>query len=317
MATSITPHALWVVEKQRAEISPAALGIGVLVKTLFGGISRGTEKIVFNGEVPESEFQRMRCFGQEGEFSFPLKYGYCTVGEVLEGELSGKRIFALHPHQDYFRIAEDRVHVLPEDLPANRAILAANMETALNITWDAEVLQGEKVAVIGAGVVGLLSAYLSQKQGADVALIDINPEKAVVASKLGIEFSSSEQITAEFDTVIHTSATSEGLSMALELARDEGKIIEASWFGNKTVSLPLGGPFHSRRLKIISSQVGKISASKKDWTFNMRMERAIELLNDSKLDYLISGETGFEAIADEYAGIINNPNTLCHRIRYE
>lgn len=317
MTESLNPQALWVVEKQRAEISRAALGTGVLIKSLYGGISRGTERVVFNAAVPETEFQRMRCFGQEGEFSFPVKYGYCAVGEVLEGELSGKLVFALHPHQDYFRIAEDRIHPLPEDLPANRAILAANMETALNITWDAEVIAGEKIAVIGAGVVGILSAYLSQKQGADVVLIDINPERARIASKLGIEFSSPEKITAEFDTIIHTSASSEGLSMALEIARDEGKIIEASWFGNKSVSLPLGGAFHSRRLKIISSQVGKIPTSKKDWTFNMRMQRAIELLKDSKLDSLISGETGFEDIADEYAGIINHPNTLCHRIRYE
>ncbi len=317
MQESIKPQALWIVEKQSANLQQASLGNGVLVRTLYSGISRGTEKIVLNGEVPESEYQRMRCHGQEGEFSFPVKYGYCSVGEVLEGSLAGQQVFVLHPHQDYFRIPEERLHLLPETVPASRAILAANMETALNINWDAELVKGERVAVIGAGVVGSLSAYLAKDQGADAVLIDKNAQRASVAAELGIEFLTPEAVSGEFEKIIHTSASEAGLTLALNLAKEEGRIIEASWYGNKTVELPLGGAFHSRRLRIISSQVGKIPASKANWSISSRMQRAIELLEDSRLDCLISGETGFEEIPTSYLEIINHPDTLCHRIRYQ
>ena len=317
MQESIKPKALWIIEKQTANLQPASLGSGVLVRGIFSGISRGTERVVLNGEVPESEFERMRCYGQEGEFSFPVKYGYCAVGEVLEGDLRGKQVFTLYPHQDYFRISEDRLHLLPEDVPASRAILAANMETALNISWDAELQKGEKVAVIGAGVVGALCAYIAKDQGAEVVLVDKNPNRASVAAELGIEFSDPEAVVGEFEKIIHTSASEEGLGLALNLAKDEGWIIEASWYGNKSVSLPLGGAFHSRRLRIISSQVGKIPASRSNWSVSSRMQRALELLKDSSLDCLVSGETGFEEVADSYSEIIGNSETLCHRIRYQ
>ena len=317
MQESIKPKALWIIEKQAANLQPASLGSGVLVRSIYSGISRGTERVVLNGEVPESEFERMRCYGQEGEFSFPVKYGYCMVGEVLEGDLRGKQVFTLYPHQDYFRISEDRLHLLPEDIPASRAILAANMETALNISWDAELQKGQKVAVIGAGVVGALSAYVAKDQGAEVVLIDKNPNRASVAAELGIEFSEPEAVVGEFEKVIHTSASEEGLGLALNLAKEEGWIIEASWYGSKTVNIPLGGAFHSRRLRIISSQVGKIPASRANWSISSRMQKALELLKDSSLDCLISGETGFEEVADSYSEIIGNSDTLCHRIRYQ
>jgi len=317
MQESIKPKALWIIEKQAANLQPASLGSGVLVRSIYSGISRGTERVVLNGEVPESEFERMRCYGQEGEFSFPVKYGYCMVGEVLEGDLRGKQVFTLYPHQDYFRISEDRLHLLPEDVPASRAILAANMETALNISWDAELKKGQKVAVIGAGVVGALCAYLAKDQGAEVVLVDKNPNRASVAAELGIEFSDSEAVAGEFEKIIHTSASEEGLGLALNIAKEEGWIIEASWYGNKTVNLPLGAAFHSRRLRIISSQVGKIPASRANWSISSRMQRALELLKDSSLDCLVSGETGFEEVADSYSEIIGNSETLCHRIRYQ
>jgi len=317
MQESIKPKALWIIKKQAANLQPASLGSGVLVRSIYSGISRGTERVVLNGEVPESEFERMRCYGQEGEFSFPVKYGYCMVGEVLEGDLRGKQVFTLYPHQDYFRISEDRLHLLPEDVPASRAILAANMETALNISWDAELKKGQKVAVIGAGVVGALCAYLAKDQGAEVVLVDKNPNRASVAAELGIEFSDSEAVAGEFEKIIHTSASEEGLGLALNIAKEEGWIIEASWYGNKTVNLPLGAAFHSRRLRIISSQVGKIPASRANWSISSRMQRALELLKDSSLDCLVSGETGFEEVADSYSEIIGNSETLCHRIRYQ
>jgi len=189
----VTPKALWVVAQNQAEIKEAKLGEGILVKALFSGISRGTESIVFEGKVPLSEHQRMRAPFQEGDFSFPVKYGYCSVVEIQEGEHSGKVAFALFPHQDLFRVPESHLHLLPENVPAERAVLAANMETALNVVWDSKALPGDRVAVIGAGVLGSLIGFLLAKiPGTEVTLIDLNPDREQLAKGLGCNFASSE-----------------------------------------------------------------------------------------------------------------------------
>lgn len=311
------PMALWITESGMAKLNPASIGDGVLVKTLFSGISRGTEKLVFEGLVPKSESSSMRCHGQQGEFSFPIKYGYCSVGNVLEGPLAGQIAFCLHPHQNMFRAEQDMLHPLPKGLPPERAVLAANMETALNITWDSKVSPDEKVAVIGAGVIGSLAAYLLSKTSTNVTLIDINPSRRALADQLGITFAETSENLGEFDLVVHASATESGLNQAIELCGYEGRIIEASWFGEQKVSLSLGGAFHSKRLNIKSSQVGGIAPwMKTDWNYQKRMDRALELLIDPVLDCLISGESEFENAAVDYAQVLNDPETLCHRLRY-
>lgn len=310
--------ALWCIGQGEAELRPSSLGEGVLIENLFSGISRGTEKLVFEGRVPKSEADRMRCLGQEGEFSFPVKFGYCSVGRVSEGELSGANVFVLHPHQDKFRAPFEQLHVLPEGLSPEKAILAANMETALNITWDSQASAGDKIAVIGAGVIGLLVAHLLAKlPGSDVTVIDKNPNRSEIAKHLGLKFNNPQDVPKDCDVVIHTSASSEGLALAMEMAGDEARIVEASWHGEQEVSLPLGGAFHSRRLSLISSQVGSLPQSKKPrWDHRRRMSKALELLLDPELDVLINGETKFEDLANQYQRILNDPETLCHRIRY-
>lgn len=310
--------ALWCIGDSKAELRQASVGEGVLVENVYSGISRGTERLVFEGQVPQSEFERMRCFGQQGDFSFPVKFGYCSVVKVLQGELAGKHAFTLYPHQQKFRIAAERLHLLPDELPPNRAVLAANMETALNVTWDSQVSAGDRVAVVGAGVLGSLVAYLLAKIPAtDITLIDKNKNRSELAQKLGLKFAEPETSSISCDVVINTSASSAGLSQAIEMAGNQAKIIEASWYGTEEVSLPLGGAFHSRRLSLISSQVGQIPEGKRArWDYRRRMSAALSLLEDPLLDVLISGESAFENLDQEYSEILHNPETLCHRVRY-
>jgi NADPH:quinone reductase-like Zn-dependent oxidoreductase len=314
----MTASALWCIAPDQAEIRPGAIGEGVLVDALFSGISRGTERLVAAGRVPASEYARMRGPGMEGDFSFPVKYGYCSVGRVAEGVLQGRAVFALFPHQTQYRLPETALTPLPGALPPERAVLAANMETALTILWDSGAGAGDRIAVIGAGVVGALVATLAARlPGADVTLVDINPDRAGLAAALGVGFALPDAAPTECDVVIHTSASEAGLTLALSLAGQDATVVEASWHGDSAVSVPLGGPFHSRRLRLISSQVGHIPAARLPrWTYRRRLSKALELLCDPRLDVLISGETDFAELPSAYPGILAAPGTLCHRIRY-
>jgi threonine dehydrogenase-like Zn-dependent dehydrogenase len=260
----------------------------------------------------------MRGPGMEGDFPFPVKYGYCSVGRVAEGALQGRAVFALFPHQTQYRLPQGALTLLPDALPPERAVLAANMETALTILWDSGAGAGDKIAVIGAGVVGALVATLAARlPGADVTLVDINPDRADLADALGLDFALPDAAPTDCDVVIHTSASEAGLALALSLAGQEATVVEASWHGNSAVSVPLGGPFHSRRLRLVSSQVGNIpSARLPRWTYHRRLSKALDLLCDPRLDVLISGQTDFADLPTAYPGILAAPGTLCHRIRY-
>lgn len=292
----------------------------VEVRTLFSGISRGTESLVFRGNVPESEYARMRGPNMGGSFPFPVKYGYAAVGIVEEGpdDLAGKAVFCLHPHQERFVVAAGQVRLLPENLPPERAILAANMETALNVIWDAGILPGDKVAVYGAGVVGTLTAYLSSRiAGTETVLVDINPQRADLAAPLGLNFSAPGELPGEFDVLINASGSDDALRDALDRAGQEARIVEASWHGERRVQLPLGGAFHARRLSLISSQVSSIPRARcARWDYGRRIRKALELLCDPCLDALISGETCFRDLPGSYARILSDEGTLCHRVRY-
>ena len=317
-------RALWFRSAGTCELRPEALAEPaqgeVLVRTLFSGISRGTENLVFNGRVPASEFERMRGPHMGGEFPFPVKYGYSTVGRVEDGDgaLSGKLVFCLHPHQDLFTAAASELIVLPDGLPPERAVLAANMETALNIVWDAGVLPGDRVAIFGAGVIGSLVAHLASRIcGTEPLLIDPNPARRALAARLDLDFSTGNAVTGEFDVLVNASGSAEALSQAIDLAGQEARIVEASWHGNERASIPLGGAFHARRLTLASSQVGSVPSSRRArWTTGRRLAKALDLLLDTRLDALISGETAFPDLESAYPGILADPDTLCHRIRY-
>jgi threonine dehydrogenase-like Zn-dependent dehydrogenase len=305
----------------REEILPAVGPHDVLVRALYSGISRGTESLIFNGRVPASERARMRAPFQAGEFPAPVKYGYCSVGRIEAGHesLVGRDVFCLFPHQTQYVVPDAAVHVLPADVPASRAILAANMETAINGSWDADATDADRVTVIGAGTVGFLVGWvLKTLIGCDVELVDVNERRAATAAVLGLPFATVAAAATDRTIVIHTSGSEAGLQMALRIAAIEGTIVEMSWFGDTMVSLPLGQAFHSRRLTIKSSQVGAIAPSRRAaYDFRRRMAAALELLTAVELDALITGESPFDELPAVMARLAREPgDTLCHRIRY-
>jgi len=311
--------ALWCDAPGVVSARAGAVGDGIAVGTLYTGISRGTERLVFQGRVPDSEAGRMRAPAQEGDFPFPVKYGYAAVGRVLEGPREGQEVFALYPHQTQFRLPAEALTPLPDGLPADRAVLGANMETALNILWDSGAGAGDRIAVVGAGLVGILTGYLAARlPGAEVTLIDVNADRAMPARTLDCEFASPEAAPRDCDVVIHTSATAEGLASAIDCAGFEAAVVEASWYGSGTVAAPLGGAFHSRRLRIIGSQVGQVPPHRRArWDYARRLGMALNLLRDPRLDILISGETAFADLPERYGAILGDPATLCHRVRYD
>jgi len=268
-----------------------------LVRTLWSGISRGTERLVFEGRVPESEYERMRAPLQQGAFPYPVKYGYCAVGMVDAGpaELLGRTVFCLHPHQDRFVVPADRVTPLPKGLPARRAVLAANMETALNAHWDAGSGPADRIVVVGGGVLGLLVAYIAARlPGAEVTLVDLDESRAALAQALGCRFALPADCPGDADLVFHASASAAGLATAIGAAGFEARIVELSWYGEGSVAAPLGGAFHARRLQLISSQVGQVSPSRRArFDYARRMQAALALLADEWLDALITDEIAF------------------------
>ncbi|TVS11072.1 MAG: dehydrogenase [Wenzhouxiangella sp.] len=318
-------EAFWVSEPNKGELRSEQLpapGEGqVRVRTRFSGISRGTEALVFAGRVPASQRSLMRAPFQEGEFPAPVKYGYASVGEVEHGpdHLLGQSVFCLFPHQDLYLVPIDAVVALPAGLSPERAILAANAETALNVVWDAAVGPGDRVCVIGGGVVGCLVAWLAGKiPGTDVTLVDLQPQRAAIAALLQVAFSPPDAAPPDQDVVIHASASEAGLVTALGCAGLEATVVEASWFGDQRPSLPLGEAFHSRRLTLRSSQVGRLPAARTGrWTLRRRLQKALQLLLDARLDCLISGESRFRELPDTMPRLAQGGgDVLCHRIVY-
>lgn len=298
------------------------LGDGdVEVRSLYSAISRGTEALVWRGGVPVSEYQRMRAPFQAGDFPAPVKYGYCSVGEVTAGPaaLLGRQVFCLHPHQTRYRVPAVAVHPLPAAVPAGRAVLAANLETAINGLWDAPPRLGERIAVVGAGAVGCLVAWLAARiPGCQVELIDINPRRAAIATALGVAFAMPEAARPDADLVVHASGAPAGLVTALGLAGCEATVLELSWYGDQPVTLPLGAAFHQRRLTLRSSQVGTLPADRRArWDYRRRMALALALLTDPALDALITDEASFPELPAVVARLATAPmDTLVQRIRY-
>lgn len=317
--------AFWVAAPGRGELRlekvPARCEHEARIRALYSGVSRGTESLVFNGAVPESERVRMRAPFQQGDFTGPTKYGYANVGVIEEGpdSLSGKTVFCLYPHQQYYVVPVDALYVVPPAVPPARAVLAANLETALNAVWDSGAAPGDRAAVVGAGSVGCLVAWiLARVPGCEVELIDTNPRRRSLAEAFGIAFSHPDSARGEADVVLHASGSQEGLALALELAGFEATICECSWYGKRSVALALGQAFHSRRLILKSSQVGNVASSHRArWTPRRRMELALSLLTDPVLDLLINSESTLEDLPQAMQRLASAPgDTIMHRVSY-
>jgi NADPH:quinone reductase-like Zn-dependent oxidoreductase len=319
-------QAFWLRAPGTGEIRPAALREPgpdeVMVRTLFSGVSRGTEALVFDGRVPPSQYDAMRAPFQEGDFPAPVKYGYLNVGAVEQGppDLRGRTVFCLYPHQTAYVVPAGAVTVVPEDVPPARAVLAGTVETAVNALWDAAPLLGDRVAVVGAGMVGCCVArLLSRFPAVQVTLVDVDAGRADVAAALGVEFALPADTAGPCDLVVHASATSAGLQLSLDLLAPESTVIDLSWYGDTEVRLSLGGAFHAGRLGIRASQVGTISPARSGRrTTADRLALALDLLRDPAFDALLTGQSRFAELPDVMARLASGAlPALCHTISYD
>ncbi|MCX4855496.1 zinc-binding alcohol dehydrogenase [Streptomyces canus] len=317
-------RAFWLRSPGEGEIRevtlPAPREDEVLVRSLYSGVSRGTETLVFRGGVPESQYATMRAPFQEGDFPGPVKYGYLSVGVVEEGPaaVKGRTVFCLYPHQTRYVVPASAVTVVPDDVPAARAVLAGTVETAVNALWDAAPLIGDRIAVVGGGMVGSsVAALLARFPGVRVQLVDADPARAKTAEALGVGFASPADALGDCDLVVHASATEQGLARSLELLSAEGTVLELSWYGDRKVGIPLGEAFHSRRLVIRSSQVGTVSPARGNRSYGDRLALALKLLADPALDALITGESAFEELPEVMPKLASGEiPALCHLVRY-
>ena len=320
-----TAAAFWVSEPGRGQIRRVTLPEpgpdDVLVRTLRTGVSRGSETLVFGGHVPESQHATMRAPFQEGDFPGPVKYGYLNVGVVERGPqaLVGRTVFCLYPHQTAYVVPAAAVTAVPEGVPAARAVLAGTVETAVNALWDARPMIGDRVAVVGAGMVGCCVArLLASMPGVSVTLVDVDESRSSVATALGAAFALPAEATGGLDLVVHTSGTSAGLQTSLELLAPDAEVVELSWYGDAPVSVSLGGSFHARRLAIRASQVGEVAAARRGRrTHAERIALALDLLRDPAFDVLLTGESRFEDLPDVMAELAEGATrTLCRSIIY-
>lgn len=320
-----TERAFWLRAPGEGEIRPVVLPRpapdDVVVRTLYSGVSRGTETLVFRGGVPESQFTAMRAPFQDGEFPGPVKYGYLNVGVIEHGPpaLLGRAVFCLYPHQTRYVVPAAAVTPVPDGVPPARAVLAGTVETAVNALWDAAPLVGDRIAVVGAGMVGCsVAAVLARFPGVSAELVDIDPARAAVAEALGVGFALPEQAAGECDLVVHASATDAGLARSLELLADEGEVIELSWYGDRRVTVPLGESFHSRRLVVRSSQVGTVAPARRARrSLADRLTLALRLLADPAFDALITDERHFEDLPQLMPRLAGGElSALCVRVVY-
>jgi threonine dehydrogenase-like Zn-dependent dehydrogenase len=325
-AQTRTARAFWLRNPGQGEIRPTQLPErgpeDVLVRTLHSGISRGTETLVFSGGVPESQYRLMRAPFQDGDFPAPVKYGYLNVGVVEDGprEVVGRTVFCLYPHQTSYVVPAVSVVPVPDGVPARRAVLAGAVETAINSLWDAPPLIGDRVTVIGAGMIGCCVArLLAAMPGVSVTVVDVDAGRAQIATALGADFAKPSEAAGGQDLVVHASATSAGLQLALDLLAPESTVVDLSWYGRREVTLSLGGAFHSRRLGIRASQVGQVALSRRSTrSTSDRLALALDLLRDPVFDVLLTGSSPFAELPDVMTRLAaGSLPALCHVVDYQ
>ena len=317
-------QAYWVTESGHGELRPEAIPTPgpqeALVRTLYSGVSRGTERVVHEGRVPERVADLMHAPHQEGDFPGPVKYGYLSVGVVEQGPDAwiGKTVFSLHPHQDFYVVPTNQLTAIPEDVPARRAVLTGIVEVAINALWEAGPRLGDRVAVVGGGLVGgVLATILRKYPLGRLQLVDADAEKRNLAEKLNINFALPDEAENDCDVVFHCSASNEGLKLSLQLAGDDSDVIELSWFADKEVTLPLGEDFHARRLTIRSSQVGAVALPRRHRRTNaQRLQLAAATLKDPVFDTFLSSECQFQNLPTSLVKLFEKPGGFCHVVAY-
>lgn len=292
-----------------------------MVRTLYSGISKGTELVVHQAHVPPRVARAMRAPNQEGDFPSPVKFGYLSVGVVEEGpdDWTGKTVFCLHPHQDRYVVPVEALTLVPEDVPARRAVLTGIVETAVNGLWEAGPRLGDRIAVVGAGLVGgMVAALLRSFLLSRLQIVDADPGRKRLADALGVDFALPQDALADCDIVFHCSASEDGLARGMQLAGDDGRIVEMSWYADRSVSIPLGEDFHARRLSLRASQVGVVALARRHRrTKKDRLDLAVSLLRDPVFDVFLTGESSFEELPDVVKGLSEHRlEDLCHVISY-
>jgi threonine dehydrogenase-like Zn-dependent dehydrogenase len=293
-------RALWLEAPGRAalrdaELPPLAAGWS-RVRAISSAISPGTERLVATGRVPAEVAETMRCPYMEGEFSFPVKYGYSLVGQLDDGRL----VHVLHPHQELAHVRTSDVRLVPDGISPERATLAANLETAVTALWDARIAPGERALVIGFGIVGsLVARLLSRVAGVEVTVVDRDAAKRELAASLG--FHAMAEPAADYDVAFGASGAPEEVQVALDAVGDEGRVVELSWLGTREVRLQLGGTFHSGRKQLLASQVSHIPPYLRGrWDYARRTRLVFELLRDPAFDAHITRTVAFEELPRFY-----------------
>jgi 2-desacetyl-2-hydroxyethyl bacteriochlorophyllide A dehydrogenase len=299
------------VEIREVPSSRAAPG-EVVVRTVYSGISGGTERLVFRGDVPQDVALDDTLKALAGTFRYPFSYGYACVGRV-DGQ--DHLVFAFHPHQDVFTAAASDLIPIPAVHPA-AATLFPLVETALQVTLDAEATYRDRIVVLGAGVVGLLTALLLKRSGQRPLCVEPVAWRRSLADGLGITAVTLDEVrNEEVPLVIDASGSVEAPARALDMLAHEGTLLVASWFGRKPVQLPLGGAFHRRRLTIRSTQVSTIPARMSaTWTVARRRAETAALLPELPLDELCTHVFPFTSAADAFRAVDENAPDLMHAV---
>jgi 2-desacetyl-2-hydroxyethyl bacteriochlorophyllide A dehydrogenase len=317
------------VEIQGVEVGPPAPG-EIRVRSRWSGISGGTELLAYRGELDESVVRDATLSSLDGTFRYPFAYGYSCVGEIersgADGLDEGTTVFAFHPHQDVFTVrAGDVVPI--ESLDGRVATLFPLVETALQVSLDAGPRIEEPVVVLGLGAVGVLTASLLQRSGADVLGTDPRGDRREVAARFGIRVLDTGAIRDEVGAwtsgagvplVVDATGSPTALPLALELLAHEGEALVCSWYGSKDVRLPLGGTFQRRRLAIRSTQVSTIpSRLAGRWDVARRRRTAMRLMTELPVKLLATTDVPFERAAEAYAALDRGDEHVMHvALRY-
>lgn len=326
-AEKLEARALWFAASREAELRnetvPPPGPREVRVRSIASAISHGTEMLAYRGQIPPDLPLDLPTFS--GSFAFPLKYGYATVGGVLDvGErvtdlAPEDAVFVHHPHQEVFVVPADMPIRLPDSIDPMLCVFAANLETALNIVHDAPVRLGETGLVFGMGVVGLLVARLLKLAGAKVMVVEPVAARRDLAAAAGVEAALDpgeglpERVRESnggrlADVAVEVSGAGSALQSAIDCVETEGTVVVASWYGTKPVSLSLGGNFHRGRVRLRSSQVGRLNPELAPrWDFARRMEAVMELLPRLGLEDLISHRFDFGDAPEAYRLLDGEP----------